>query len=73
MEEMKEEARAGLPNRKFVMVIDLARCKNARKCVEACQEGHLLPKDHEWMKLYLLQDDRTHFKILVSKAMFSLR
>ncbi len=55
--ELKEEARAGLPNRKFTMVIDLARCKNARKCVEACQEGHLLPKDHEWMKLYLLQDD----------------
>jgi molybdopterin-containing oxidoreductase family iron-sulfur binding subunit len=55
--ELKTEARAGLPNRKFSMVIDLARCKNARKCVEACQEGHLLPKDHEWMKLYLLQDD----------------
>jgi Fe-S-cluster-containing dehydrogenase component len=57
VEEMKTEARKGLPNRKFVMVIDLARCKNARKCVEACQEGHLLPKDHEWMKLFLLQDD----------------
>jgi Fe-S-cluster-containing dehydrogenase component len=55
--EHKEAARAGLPNRKFTMVIDLARCKNARKCVEACQEGHLLPKDHEWIKLYLLQDD----------------
>jgi Fe-S-cluster-containing dehydrogenase component len=55
--ELKSEARAGLPNRKFGMVIDLARCGNARKCVDACQEGHLLPKDHEWMKLYLLQDD----------------
>jgi len=55
--ELKSEARAGLPNRKFSMVIDLARCKNARKCVDACQEGHLLPEDHEWMKLYLLQDD----------------
>ena len=52
--ELKEAARAGLPNRKFTMVIDLARCKNARKCVDACQEGHLLPKDHEWIKLYLL-------------------
>jgi Fe-S-cluster-containing dehydrogenase component len=58
VEELKTAARAGLPNRKFAMVIDLARCKNARKCVEACQEGHLLPKDHEWMKLYLLQDDK---------------
>jgi Fe-S-cluster-containing dehydrogenase component len=56
--ELKDEARKGLPNRKFSMVIDLAKCKNARKCVEACQEGHLLPKDHEWMKLFLLQDDK---------------
>jgi Fe-S-cluster-containing dehydrogenase component len=55
--ELKSEARIGLPGRKFAMVIDLAKCKNARKCVDACQEGHLLPKDHEWMKLYLLQDD----------------
>jgi len=57
--ELKSEARKGLKGRKFVMVIDLAKCKNARKCVEACQEGHMLPKDHEWMKLYLLQDDHT--------------
>jgi molybdopterin-containing oxidoreductase family iron-sulfur binding subunit len=55
--ELKSEARKGLPGRKFAMVIDLAKCKNARKCVDACQEGHLLPKDHEWMKLFLLQDD----------------
>jgi Fe-S-cluster-containing dehydrogenase component len=54
---VKDAARQGLPNRKFIMVIDLARCANARQCVEACQHGHLLPKDHEWMKIYLLQDD----------------
>jgi Fe-S-cluster-containing dehydrogenase component len=58
VEELKSEARKGLANRKFVMVVDLAKCKNARKCVDACQEGHLLPKDHEWIKLYLLQDDK---------------
>jgi len=55
---LKEEARKGLPGRKFIMVIDLAKCRNARKCVEACQEGHMLPRDHEWIKLYLLQDDK---------------
>jgi Fe-S-cluster-containing dehydrogenase component len=55
---LKEEARKGLAGKKFAMVIDLAKCKNARKCVEACQEGHMLPKDHEWIKLYLLQDDK---------------
>jgi Fe-S-cluster-containing dehydrogenase component len=68
--ELKDEARKGLPNRKFGMVIDLARCKNARKCVEACQEGHLLPKDHEWMKLYLLQDDNTTAKYWFPRPCF---
>ena len=29
-----KESREGIPNRKFVMVIDLAKCKNARKCIE---------------------------------------
>jgi Fe-S-cluster-containing dehydrogenase component len=68
--ELKSEARAGLPNRKFTMVIDLARCKNARKCVDACQEGHLLPKDHEWMKLYLLQDDKNTAKYWFPRPCF---
>lgn len=68
--ELKEEARAGLPNRKFTMVIDLARCKNARKCVEACQAGHLLPKDHEWIKLYLLQDDNKTAKYWFPRPCF---
>ncbi len=54
--EAKEKARIGLPNRKFTMVIDLSKCANVRACVDSCQEGHLLPKDHEWMKIYLLQD-----------------
>jgi molybdopterin-containing oxidoreductase family iron-sulfur binding subunit len=38
------------------MVIDLAKCKNARKCVEVCQKGHHLPTSQEFMKVYLLQD-----------------
>jgi molybdopterin-containing oxidoreductase family iron-sulfur binding subunit len=68
--DLKEEARKGLPNRKFVMVIDLAKCKNARKCVQACQEGHMLPKDHEWMKLYLLQDDKNTAKYWFPRPCF---
>jgi len=70
VEEVKEAARTGLPNRKFTMVIDLARCKNARKCVDACQEGHLLPKDHEWIKLYLLQDDNMTSKYWFPRPCF---
>lgn len=51
-----QEAIEGIPGRKFVMVIDLAKCKNARACVSACQKGHHLPKSQEFMKVYLLQD-----------------
>ena len=51
-----EESVEGIPGRKFVMVIDLAKCKNARACVDACQKGHYLPKSQEFMKVYLLQD-----------------
>ena len=51
------EAREGIPNRKFVMVIDLAKCKNARKCVEACQKGHQLDYHDEFMKIQLIQNN----------------
>ncbi len=68
--DLKTEARKGLPGHKFVMVIDLAKCKNARKCVEACQEGHLLPKDHEWIKLYLLQDDKNTARYWLPRPCF---
>jgi molybdopterin-containing oxidoreductase family iron-sulfur binding subunit len=51
-----KESHEGIPGRKFVMVIDLGKCKNARKCVEGCQKGHDLPRDKEFMKVYLLQE-----------------
>jgi Fe-S-cluster-containing dehydrogenase component len=52
----KEEARQGIPGRKFVMVIDLARCKNARKCVKACQKMHHLPEEKEWLQVRYMKD-----------------
>jgi molybdopterin-containing oxidoreductase family iron-sulfur binding subunit len=51
------ESRIGIPDRKFVMVIDLARCKNARACVESCQRGHDLNFNEEYMKVKLMQDN----------------
>ncbi len=50
------EARLGIPGKQFVMVIDLARCKNARKCVTDCQKMHGLPSKDEWIKVFLMQD-----------------
>ena len=52
------EARKGIPGRKFVMVIDLSKCANARKCIEACQEGHELKTDQEWLTVNLLKDNK---------------
>lgn len=51
-----DEAREGIPGKKFVMVIDLARCKNARKCVSECQKMHQQPAEDEWIKVFLMQD-----------------
>ncbi|PLX00840.1 MAG: hydrogenase [Marinilabiliales bacterium] len=53
----REEAKKGIPGRNFVMVVDLSKCKNARKCTEKCQKGHHLPPDQEWMKVFLLKDN----------------
>jgi hypothetical protein len=52
-----EAARQGIPGRSFVMVIDLARCKNARKCIEGCQKGHDLKPDQEWLNVVLMKDN----------------
>ncbi len=35
-----DEARKGIAGKKFVMVIDLARCKNLKKCQSACNHMH---------------------------------
>lgn len=51
-----EEARKGDPNKEYVMVIDLAKCRNARKCVDSCQSMHQLPPEDEWIKIFLMKD-----------------
>jgi Fe-S-cluster-containing dehydrogenase component len=50
------EAREGIKGRKFVMVIDLARCKNELKCQKACNKMHFLPEDRSWIKVTKMQD-----------------
>jgi Fe-S-cluster-containing dehydrogenase component len=52
----KLEAREGMAGKKFVMVVDLSRCKNARKCVSACQKWHYRPEETEWLTVKLLKD-----------------
>lgn len=50
------DSREGIPGKKYVMVIDLSRCKNALKCQTACQKHHLLPEQDKWLKVFKMQD-----------------
>jgi len=52
-----EEAREGIEGRRFVMVIDLAQCKNLRKCHDACEKMHYLSPQKEWLKVLKMQDN----------------
>lgn len=54
--ENRVKARKGIPGRKFVMVIDLSRCKNAKRCQEGCRKMHNLPQDVNWLKVLKMQD-----------------
>ncbi len=49
------EARVGIPGKKFVMVIDLAKCEDARKCQQSCQKHHFLPEEDRWLKVFKMQ------------------
>lgn len=53
----KLEAREGIAGKKFVMVVDLARCKNARKCITACQKWHYRSEEKEWLTVKLMKDN----------------
>ncbi len=48
--------RQGVPGKKFVMVIDLSKCKNARKCHKACSKMHYLPENRSYIKVNKMQD-----------------
>ncbi len=53
------EERRGIAGKKFVMVIDLSRCKNLRKCQSACNHMHQVHPGQNWIKV-LGMDDAEH-------------
>ncbi|HEY4798729.1 MAG TPA: 4Fe-4S dicluster domain-containing protein [Bacteroidia bacterium] len=53
-----EEVRKGIEGKKFVMLIDLARCANARKCIEGCQKMHNKKAPTEWIKTKMMQESK---------------
>ncbi len=51
-----DEARKGIPGKKFVMVIDLSRCKNVKACQASCNHAHHVEDAQNWIKVYPMQD-----------------
>lgn len=51
-----KEARKGIAGKKFVMVIDLAKCDGCKKCTEACQAMHYTESEREWIKVFTMKD-----------------
>jgi molybdopterin-containing oxidoreductase family iron-sulfur binding subunit len=50
------KARIGIAGKKYVMVVDLARCKHALKCQDACQRYHHLSGMNVWLKVFKMHD-----------------
>jgi len=48
------EVREGMPGRKWVMVIDLARCAGLRKCTESCNSMHFTSQN--WIEVFEMKD-----------------
>ncbi|TAL51598.1 MAG: 4Fe-4S dicluster domain-containing protein [Chitinophagaceae bacterium] len=50
------EARKGIAGKKFVMVIDLSRCKNVKACQTACNHMHQVHPGQNWIKVLEMKD-----------------
>ncbi len=48
--------RIGVPGRKWIMVLDLAKCDGCGACTKGCNKGHFLPPGREWMPVFVLRD-----------------
>jgi molybdopterin-containing oxidoreductase family iron-sulfur binding subunit len=48
--------REGVPGRRWIMVIDLAKCDGCGKCISACSKMHFVPPDRQWIKVLRMQD-----------------
>ena len=60
LKALQTRGREGIQGKKWVMVIDLAKCRNARKCVESCQGAHdLRPHEYHINTLVMKESETT--------------
>lgn len=50
------DVRKGIEGKEFVMVIDLSKCKNLKKCQSACNKMHFVQDGINWIKIYEMQN-----------------
>ncbi len=55
--DLQLQGREGINGRRWVMVIDLAKCRNARKCMQACQGAHDLKPEQHHINVLQMQDN----------------
>ena len=65
-----EESRQGIPGKKWVMVVDLGKCKNARKCIDACDHHHQLTPDRPYIKVLEMKDNEKSAPYWMPKKCF---
>lgn len=65
-----KEAREGIPGQKFVMVVDLAKCKNAKKCIQSCDKHHNLTPDRPYIKVLEMRDNEKSAPYWMPKKCF---
>jgi len=57
-EVLQTQGREGLPGHKWVMVVDMAKCRNARKCIDACQSAHHLRPEQYHINTLQMQENK---------------
>jgi molybdopterin-containing oxidoreductase family iron-sulfur binding subunit len=56
---LNEQARIGVPGRRWVMVIDLAKCDGCGRCTMACGKMHFIPPDRQYIKVLRMRESET--------------
>ena len=51
-----QASRIGIRGRRWVMVMDLAKCDGCDRCIVACSKMHFVPPDRYWIKVLRMQD-----------------
>jgi len=64
---LQKQGRDGIPGKRWVMVIDLSKCRNARKCMEACQHAHHLRPEQHHINVLKMQETKNTTPFYMAK------